>query len=137
MQYKFIKEFRVLCGSDWKINIETALNVPLENVEEILPDIDNWIVDIKDIDNEIYHCYTGKDNDSTIQNLILLINRGARRPLVTYLFIQPRRLQQLLPYLLGQPLRLQDFDVRSSGEQRRVEVVGYPQPVFKVGPVLA
>ncbi len=78
LQYKFIKEFRVLCGSDWKINIETALNVPLENVEEILPYIDNWIVDIKDIDNEIYHCYTGKDNDSTIQNLILLINRGAK-----------------------------------------------------------
>lgn len=78
LQYKFIKEFRVLCGSDWKINIETALNVPLENVEEILPYIDNWIVDIKDIDNEIYRCYTGKDNDLTIQNLILLTNRGVK-----------------------------------------------------------
>ena len=78
MQYRFIKEFRELCGSYWKINIETALNVPLENMEEILPYIDNWIIDIKDIDNEIYHCYTGKDNDSTIQNLILLINRGVK-----------------------------------------------------------
>ena len=60
--------------------------------------------------------------------------------LFTYPFrplIQPRRLQQLLPYLVGQPLRLQDFDVRTSGEQRCVKVVGYPQPVFKVGPVLA
>ena len=57
--------------------------------------------------------------------------------LFPFLLIQPRRLQQLLPYLVGQPLRPQDFDVRASGEQRRVEVVGYPQPVFKVGPVLA
>ena len=78
LQYRFIKEFRQLCGSNWKINIETALNVPLENVEAILPYIDNWIVDIKDIDNKIYRCYTGKDNDLTIQNLILLTNRAVK-----------------------------------------------------------
>ena len=57
--------------------------------------------------------------------------------LFPFLLIQPRSLQQLLPYLVGQPLRLQDFDVRASWEQRRVEVIRYPQPVFKVGPVLA
>lgn len=78
LQYRFIKEFRQLCGSNWKINIETALNVPLENVEAILQYIDNWIVDIKDIDNKIYRCYTGKDNDLTIQNLILLTNRAVK-----------------------------------------------------------
>lgn len=51
------------------------------------------------------------------------------------LLIQPHRLQVLLPYFLCQPLRLQDFDVRASGEQRCVEVGGYAQDVFKIGPV--
>ena len=45
-------------------------------------------------------------------------------------------LNQLI-HLINNRRRLQDFDVRASGEQRRVEVVGYPQPVFEVGPVLA
>ncbi len=62
LRVDFISEFRQICGSDWKINIETALNVPSENVTKLLDIVDSWIIDVKDIDSSIYRSYTGKDN---------------------------------------------------------------------------
>lgn len=72
LRYEFIREFRELCGQDWKLTIETALNVPKKNIEELLPIIDFWIVDIKDMNPEIYKSYTGKSNNQVMENLALL-----------------------------------------------------------------
>ena len=44
----FIKEFKALCPSYWKISVETSLNVPLQNVIDVAEVIDAYIVDIKD-----------------------------------------------------------------------------------------
>jgi organic radical activating enzyme len=42
LRYEFIQEFRDICGPDWKLTIETALNVPKKNIEALLPVIDNF-----------------------------------------------------------------------------------------------
>lgn len=68
----FIRAFRSLCGDEWKLNVETSLNVPEESVRELMPDIDQWFIDIKDMDPEIYRKYTGRDNDRVRKNLRLL-----------------------------------------------------------------
>ena len=72
----FINEFRTLCGEKWNITIETCLNVPLENLKSLYSSVNNYIVDIKDMNNEIYKRYTGKDNTLPIANLKWLIEQG-------------------------------------------------------------
>jgi len=72
----FIRAFRSLCGDGWKINVETSLNVPEDNVRGLMPVIDYWFIDIKDMDPEIYRKYTGKDNERVRENLRLLADSG-------------------------------------------------------------
>lgn len=73
LRVEFIKEFRQLCGRDWKLTAETSLNVPPQNVEESATVIDDFIVDIKDTNPAIYHAYTGRDNAQVMDNLGRLI----------------------------------------------------------------
>lgn len=72
----FIKEFRNICGKDWKINVETSLNVPLEHLQEVEGCLDSFIIDIKDMAPDIYIRYTGKDNSEVIRNLRHLVSAG-------------------------------------------------------------
>lgn len=72
----FIRAFRSLCGDEWKLNVETSLNVPEDNVRGLMPIIDYWFIDIKDMDPEIYRKYTGKDNERVRENLRLLADSG-------------------------------------------------------------
>ena len=72
----FIRAFRSLCGDEWKLNVETSLNVPEDNVRELMPVIDQWFIDIKDMDPEIYRKYTGRDNGRVRKNLRLLADSG-------------------------------------------------------------
>lgn len=76
LQSDFIYEFRQLCGQEWQLSVETSLNVPQEKLERLLPIIDSYIVDIKDINNDIYQKYTGKDNAKVLHNLHYLIEHG-------------------------------------------------------------
>ena len=68
----FITQFRNLCGADWNLSIETALNVPQEHIERLLPIINHWIIDIKDLNPTIYQNYTGQTHQRVIENLKLL-----------------------------------------------------------------
>lgn len=72
----FIRAFRSLCGPEWKLNAETSLNVPEENVKELMPIIDHWYIDIKDMDPDIYRNYTGRDNGRVRDNLRSLAESG-------------------------------------------------------------
>ena len=72
----FIRAFRSLCGPEWKLNAETSLNVPEENVKSLMPVIDHWMIDIKDMDPDIYRSYTGRDNARVRANLALLADAG-------------------------------------------------------------
>ena len=76
MQVEFIKEFRELCGPQWQLLAETSLNVPFEHIEAVDAVLDGYIVDIKDMNSEIYKAYTGQDNDLVIGNLQWLFQHG-------------------------------------------------------------
>lgn len=67
---RFINEFYDLCKShQWTINVETSLNVSLENLRLCAFSIDSFFVDIKCISNKQYISYTGKSNRKVIRNL--------------------------------------------------------------------
>ncbi len=70
---EFIREFRKLCQNRWRIYAETSLNVPTESILIAADCIDGFIVDIKDVNPEIYRSYTGKDNAQVLKNLEILI----------------------------------------------------------------
>lgn len=72
MRIGFIQRFRKICGDEWGINIETSLNVPTENVSSLLPIVDTLIIDIKDMNPDIYRSYTGKPNALVLDNLMLI-----------------------------------------------------------------
>lgn len=75
----FIRLFRELCGPAWRLTLETSLNGPQENIEALLPVVDSWIIDIKDIDADIYRRYTGKDNSRVLSNLRLISEAGRQK----------------------------------------------------------
>lgn len=70
----FIAEFRKLCGDKWRLCAETSLNVPNEAVRVAAGCIDEFFVDIKDMNGDIYKSYTGLDNTAVTDNLKLLLS---------------------------------------------------------------
>ena len=82
LQSDFIYEFRQLCGQEWQLSVESSLNVPQENIEKLLPVIDYYIIDIKDINNDIYQQYTGKENEKVLNNLQYLIEHGKNEQII-------------------------------------------------------
>ena len=72
----FIQTFKKVCHSDWKINIETSLNFSIESLQKLLPIIDCWIVDIKDLDETIYKEYTECSNEQVLSNLRYISEYG-------------------------------------------------------------
>lgn len=58
LQAGFIHEVCQLADPGWIKRIETSLNTDWENVIILIDDIDEWIVDIKDMNREIYQKYT-------------------------------------------------------------------------------
>ena len=72
----FIKDFCSICNTDWTISVETSLNVPLDNLESIAEEVDLFIIDIKDMDLEIYRSYTGTGNERVLKNLQHLSGNG-------------------------------------------------------------
>lgn len=72
----FIRAFRSLCGPAWKLNAETSLNVPEDNVKALMQVLDHWFIDIKDMDGDVYRSYTGRDNARVRGNLRLLADAG-------------------------------------------------------------
>ena len=53
LQSDFIYEFRQLCGQEWQLSVETSLNVTQENIEKLVPVVDSYIIDIKEINNTL------------------------------------------------------------------------------------
>ncbi len=79
----FLRRFRALCPAEWRIAAETSLAVPEENLRIALEAVDEFIVDCKDMDDSIYHRYTGGDGALMRRNLALLLRvAGSERVLV-------------------------------------------------------
>ncbi len=79
----FIRAFRALCGNRWRLYVETSLSVPREQVDLAAQCADGFIVDIKDMDPEIYRAYTGREAVLAHDNLKHLLSlTGPERILV-------------------------------------------------------
>lgn len=73
LQTKFIERFLHVAPKEWKIRIETSLNVPWKAIEPLVPFVDQWIVDIKDMNDEIYKNYTGISSERMRNNVKKII----------------------------------------------------------------
>ena len=74
MHPEFLTEFKSLCGDKWHLSVETSLNVHESAVKLAAEAIDFFIVDIKDMNPDIYQKYTSVSNERVIKNLALLIS---------------------------------------------------------------
>ena len=54
---------------EWRIYVETSLNVELRAVEAVAPYIDHYYIDVKDMNPDIYRRYTSLDINRVQENL--------------------------------------------------------------------
>lgn len=72
----FIIDILMLGAKKWNVTIETSLNVPFKQIAALLPYTQQIIVDIKDVNSQIYESYTQSKNDIVIENLKQLAHNG-------------------------------------------------------------
>lgn len=73
---KFIVEYYQQFGKQWNMNLETSLHAPLKSLKTVYIMVHEWIIDIKDLNPEIYVAYTKKDNKQVLDNLKFLLSEG-------------------------------------------------------------
>ena len=105
----FIVQFCQLCPKEWHIYLESSLNVPTERLEAVIPYVHHYYIDVKDMNPDIYHRYTGCTPTLVQQNLQLLADRHLQERVVIR-----------LPLIKGYN---NDGDRQSSRHQ--LEVMGY------------
>jgi pyruvate formate lyase activating enzyme len=79
---EFMKEIIEKYDGHLDVTVETSLNVPRKSLEIILPYIQEFIVDIKDMNPQTYKAYTGKGNNIVKDNLEWLIQNGYANKIV-------------------------------------------------------
>ena len=84
LRSEFIAEFARIKPPEWRITVETSLCVEQHHLAALLPVIDSYIIDIKDVEPNCYRSYTGADNALVIDNLrwLLAHDRMADRIIV-------------------------------------------------------
>lgn len=90
LQSAFIHEVCKQADPRWKKRIETSLNVPWRCVEPLIDDLDEWIIDIKDMNFFIYKEYTGINNEKVKSNLFRM--RGV---------VPPEKMHIRVPHIEG------------------------------------
>lgn len=85
-----IAEMYEQCHEEMNICIETSLHVPYDNLEKILKYVDSFVVDIKSMDSNIYHEYTGGDLNLAFSNLKKVIEHKGSDSVVVRIPIIPR-----------------------------------------------
>ena len=73
LRSEFIDEFCRIKVPEWKVNIETSLNIDRKHLERVLPHINQFFIDIKDTNPTIYKEYTTRDNTQVLNNLRWLL----------------------------------------------------------------
>lgn len=81
LRSEFIADFKQLAmnhpdSSQWRFTIETSLAVAQHHIERLLPVIDQWIIDVKDMHPSIYERYTRHPIAPMLSNLQFLAERG-------------------------------------------------------------
>lgn len=79
----FLEEFKGIVGNRWRFVAETSLSVEKEAVKRAVNVFDEFVVDIKDTDPDVYLSYTGKSVNTALENLKMLLSLvGSDRVLV-------------------------------------------------------
>jgi len=78
----FIVQFCQLCPKEWRIYLESSLNVPTEQLEAVIPYVHHYYIDVKDMNPDIYHRYTGGSPALMQHNLQLLADRHLQERVV-------------------------------------------------------
>lgn len=81
----FIVRFREICGPEWNLTLETSLNVPADNILRLSSVVNQFIIDIKETNDEIYQLYTGLSNLRALDNLQELLQEGRADDLIVRL----------------------------------------------------
>lgn len=76
LQSKYIVDVLSLGAKKWHTTLETSLCADRSHLERLLPWINEYIVDVKDMDDKIYESYTGHKSTKMKQNLQYLIEMG-------------------------------------------------------------
>ena len=75
LHHDFIKEFiEKYKSTGWKFTLETSLSTKREFLEDIIDNIDFYIVDTKDMDKTRYELYTKGNYDLFLSNLRYLLD---------------------------------------------------------------
>lgn len=69
LQSREIAAFGSVCPKEWRITIETSLNVPGDLLTPVLVKNFSFIIDMKTLDPAIYEAYTGGKNEWAVSNL--------------------------------------------------------------------
>lgn len=118
----FLREFRGICGTDWHLCAETALNVPWENVARVADCIDHFYIDCKDTDPDIYLRYTGQDNARMLDNLRRLLE-----------ITDPERITVRVPLIPG--FNTEEDQIRSRNLLQNMGVVNFDLFTYKTDTV--
>ena len=70
---EFIDAFVSCAGHEWTYTMETSLNVPQEDIARLVDVVDDFIIDIKTLDETTYKLYTGGELEQVVENLNYLI----------------------------------------------------------------
>ena len=81
LRSEFIADFKQLAmsnpdSSQWRFTIETSIAVAQYHIERLIPVIDQWIIDVKDMHSSIYERYTLHPIAPMLHNLQLLAERN-------------------------------------------------------------
>ncbi len=108
LQSDFIAQFHAIRPKAWSIHIETSLNVPQHQIEQLAPITERFVVDIKDMNPAIYKQYTGCDNHPVKNNLRWLTSQGMAENIVV-------RVPQIPDYNTEEDIRRSIEELQSTG----------------------
>lgn len=72
----FIERFCQLCPKEWRVYLESSLSVDQQQLEMVIPYVHHYYIDVKDLQPDIYHRYTGGNINPLLRNLRQLAERG-------------------------------------------------------------
>lgn len=75
LKAEFIKDVLEKGAKEWHVTVETSLNVPQEKLELLLPYINEYVIDVKDMNPSVYAAYTGIGNERVLSNLKFLLSK--------------------------------------------------------------
>ena len=108
-----IAGFCRLCPPEWNIYIETSLNVPLSRLQQVIPFVDHYYVDVKDLSPAIYRRYCQADNAQVVSNLDYLAAQGLQSKVTIRLPLIPdynEESDRLRSRLQLEEMGFRDFD---------------------------